>query len=921
MRRARVSHVASHETSALPFLHPRMPNPSLFRRTGRRCQSTADMQTGGVATEGVSPEEHSSESRQPSMAYFPSSLSSADVLHSKMQPSPKPLTALTSRILHHSSCLRELDSISTVTPEHLDVLKQSVLSPEHRAHKETRTSEAQQVADYLARRLEGTHSWTDYSTSFISLSTPKHQLSQSSKDQTSVASLSEFDRLWTMHYASIRPKYDMSVPLQRRHDVLWTDPVAGERAAKLILAPPPPDIDMLSYMRATWDSPGLFSDASEVAGSGNDRLGGQKKLKIAAWRTMILWLLHHRPERAAGVLQATYTNPHPPFYMVADALEHLAGYYLLEHDKYTPVVAKSFRSALYTLLQECVESRPSLSQQTIFLVLTRSSLQGTHFFYNLLTNLDVHVSSDSLLQFAYVFGMHGDFERALDALADAIRVGADPASDVALSVCNKILRWSVVNPDGYHASAYIVSRLLEVGVHMNLPLHNVLMVNAIEAGDMKMALRVFDLLEENGVEPDSYTYSTLLKGCKQSGDLVTSGNILRTASEVALTTQDPWIATDILHLVYLQQSKVDDPTAVRVHASAIFAAIVPVYLRYFDAEVLLELRVISKRALGYHMEELNLTRSTMKPTVAAINIMLSAFLRIPNSNVERSFTQFTKTLFGGSTGTRRELAKQITKLAMDDFTFNAYLVAFSRRKEHLKQCTALVHLMSQGLPPDLLPRNPLTDEPIPPAKPTAQTFSILLDAFAKHGQTAAAAKVLTLMRQRGLKPEQVTYNSLIKGFATVRDVEGMAGALRGLEKDGFKVDNAVVAAFRKVGGKEALQKAWENQRRLEEGEYEEYEVEDQEQDGHEAEVYGEEIYATETFGLGGKEHNLGKQRRNGRVNSGREGMRNRGDEHGIERTTQDSTATAAPQVESRSLPRRGEAEDAFGSEFPHATSN
>jgi pentatricopeptide repeat protein len=835
-------------------------------------------------TEGLSPEEHSSEHQQLSMACFLRSIPSAETLpaKSRSKPNPKPLTALSCRILHHSAGLKELDSISVVTPEHLDVLKQSVLSPEHRVHEETRPSEAQQLTKYLADRLEETQGWTDYSTSFISLSVPKQRRPQSSKNQSSIVSLSEFDRLWTMHYAAIRPKYDLSLPLRRRLDVLWTDPVAGERAAKLILAPRPPDVEMLSYMRATWDCPGLFFDGTEVAGLGPDERDGQKKLRIAVWRTMMLWLLHHQPEMAAGVLQATYTHPHPPFYMVADALEHLAGYYLLEHDKYTPVAAKSFRSALYTLLEECVEARPSLSQQTIFLVLSRSSLRGTHFFYNLLTNLDVHMSYDSLLQFAYVFGMHGDFERALDALADAVRAGADPASDVALSVCNKILRWSVVNPDGYHASAYIVSRLLEVGVHMNLPLHNVLMVNAIEAGDMKMALRVFDLLEENGVEPDSYTYSTLLKGCKQSGDLAMTSNIRRKASEVASITQDPWIATDILHLVYIQQSKVDDPIAFRPHASAVFAALVPVYLRYFDAEVLLELRIISRKALGYHMEESNLTRSTMKPTNAAINIMLSAFLRIPNSNVERSFTQFTKNLFGGSNDSRRELAKQITKLAMDDFTFNTYLVAFSRRKEHLKQCTALVHLMSQGLPPDLLPRNPLTDEPTPPAKPTAQTFSILLDAFAKHGQTAAAAKVLTLMRQRGLKPEQVTYNSLIKGFANVRDVEGMAEALRGLEKDGFQVDDAIVAAFRKVGGKEALQKAWENQRRLEEGGYEEYGVGDQEPDEYIAEGYeNTEVYATETFGLGGKEYSRGGRRHDGRAISGREGVKGSGDEDDI----------------------------------------
>jgi pentatricopeptide repeat protein len=783
-----------------------------------------------------------------------------------MQAKPKlePIADVARRVLHHSSCLKELDDVEIVTPEHLDLLKQSVTSLAHQVHEETpATATIQHVEEFLEGSLEKTYSWQDDNVNFTCLSVPKQHLPSPGEKPSTVALLPEFDRLWTTNYANLKPKYDLNLPSHLRRGVLCVDSVAGERAAKLILAPPPVGVDVLNYMRATWNSPGLFFEQTETVNSSFDVTTAQRKPRIAVWRTMIFWLLHHRPQSVAQVLEATYTHPHPPFYMVADALEHLASYYLQDSDKFTPVAAESFRTALYHLLRECVEARTYISQKTIFLVLTRSTLQGTHFFYNLLTNLNVHVSSDSLLQFAYFFGMQGDFERALDALADAIQAGANPSSDAVLSLCNKILRWSVVNPDGYHASAYIVSRLLEVGVHMNLPLHNVLMANAVEADDVKMALRVFDLLEENGVEPNAYTYCTLLKGCKQSSDHALTSNILKKASEVALATQNARIATDILHVVHLQRLKQGESelgaTANEPDFSAIYGTLLRVYLRYFDARILLELRVISRSLLHHHMNELNLTPSRMKPTPAAVNIMLTAYLRLSRANVEGSFKRFTKALLGGGTDITRDLAEDITKLAMTDYTYNVYLWAFSRKKEYLQHCTALVHLMGQGLPPVLLPRDPLTDRPIPPAKPTAQTFSILLEAFARHGQTAAAMKVLNLMRQRGLKPTEVTWNTLVKGYAAARDVEGMAGALRGLEKDGFKVNDAVVAAFRKVGGKDALMKAWENQKRLEdEGLWDEaYEQED-----HEAYELEESVYATETYGFDGKELGLEPPRHN-----------------------------------------------------------
>jgi pentatricopeptide repeat domain-containing protein 1 len=48
------------------------------------------------------------------------------------------------------------------------------------------------------------------------------------------------------------------------------------------------------------------------------------------------------------------------------------------------------------------------------------------------------------------------------------------------------------------------------------------------------------------------------------------------------------------------------------------------------------------------------------------------------------------------------------------------------------------------------------------------TFSILVDGFCKEGMVKEAKNVLAIMMKQGIKPDVVTYNSLMDGYCLVK---------------------------------------------------------------------------------------------------------------------------------------------------------
>ncbi|CZS96010.1 uncharacterized protein RAG0_05492 [Rhynchosporium agropyri] len=94
-----------------------------------------------------------------------------------------------------------------------------------------------------------------------------------------------------------------------------------------------------------------------------------------------------------------------------------------------------------------------------------------------------------------------------------------------------------------------------------------------------------------------------------------------------------------------------------------------------------------------------------------------------------------------------------------------------------------------------------------PPKPDVYTWSILLKLFMEQRQPLAAEKVLTMMLSRGIVPTQVTYNTLIVGYARMDDTVMTVDALRRLEQAGFSADDSTMNALAALRNRRALVEA------------------------------------------------------------------------------------------------------------------
>ncbi len=98
-------------------------------------------------------------------------------------------------------------------------------------------------------------------------------------------------------------------------------------------------------------------------------------------------------------------------------------------------------------------------------------------------------------------------------------------------------------------------------------------------------------------------------------------------------------------------------------------------------------------------------------------------------------------------------------------------------------------------------------------KPSVHTWSILLKAFMDHNQPRAAEKVLSMMRRRGITPNQVTWSSLAIGYARLQDVTNTVNVIERFENEGWGVDDITITGLQVIENREALMNALEEKDR------------------------------------------------------------------------------------------------------------
>jgi pentatricopeptide repeat protein len=485
----------------------------------------------------------------------------------------------------------------------------------------------------------------------------------------------------------------------------------------------------------------------------------RRRMTRARWNLVALWLLYHEPEQAVELLAATATRPYLPSRKVSEAFD-----YLVLHCRHCEDRARKIRymSRLADVLLRVVERNPEVRLRfvhggTVRHLIPYMTSKQVNSIWAAICEKRIVLLWPTLLHFARRLIDDGHFERGFDAIKEAQRLGASPFSQAFTSSCAYLLRSASRQPSGLRVTMRLVEDLAAMGVPLNLQMCNVVILNAIEGGDPNTAFALYRSLVQNGLQADKYTYSILLKGCRAINDADVLNETIRSATAHVNIQQNERLATEILNCLAHFHTKKDPSTT--------FDRLLEAYDQMFDSSPLHMLGLTKQHSASPHL---------MPPPHQAIGIMLSVYLDQVDHHSKtflttlKVYNRYRKLVLAG--------AEPFASMISEAYLPNLFLHSFIRTEKGLLSASQVIKDMQ---------RPTEASRPVKQSPPNIQTWSIFMHGFARHGKMALAEQVLTYMRSKGMEPDVVTWNTLVKGYAAKQDESGLLNSLDRLEEGGF----------------------------------------------------------------------------------------------------------------------------------------
>ena len=472
---------------------------------------------------------------------------------------------------------------------------------------------------------------------------------------------------------------------------------------------------------------------------------------------------------------------------LADALDLIATYF--DHaGSGSPAVFDEVYSEVMKALPLYQGERETLNDMTFCILVKHCGVEQISTLYDTMVSEDVECHDPTRLRFARFFALNGQYRRTLQVLKNMSHSGADVTGNHFQSISNLALRRSMLCEDGYHDNPLIIAEILEIGIPMNIKHYSVVMINAIEAGDYAMALRTYNLLKDHGPLTNPWVYSIMLKGCMTSLDLNTFQMVRQDILDARVLSND-FVAGIFIctHFIFLLKNP-------RRNGMLGFNEVVNVFCQIFDPTPLADLRI-----LPFGMTETK--PNVRKATPFAIGVVLSSFIRAHMGGrtfdyfmLEKTYRQF------------RDLVEEgheiIGPTVEQNYVSNTFLYAFSKSSDHLKKCLDIMKDMTTPLPPTVIHQG--TKKPIRPAQPDVLSWSILSNGFSQHGQNAAAERVLEIMQEHGVEPNNVTWTSLANGYSKAQDVSGLLDVLLRMDANDIKMDDRLLNVLERLNDRQGL---------------------------------------------------------------------------------------------------------------------
>ena len=568
------------------------------------------------------------------------------------------------------------------------------------------------------------------------------------------------------------------------------------------------------------------------------------------WSELMLSTLHKYPTKALKFLAATYVHPYPPGFAVCDSFDNIVSYYLGDQKAKNPKNALQIFEVLNQMIRRGPRLHFLLRQSTLYLLINHLDDDVVRRLFQLLTEYDHPLSSHTLMQFASKLRLSGGADERMELLRRLWRQKSDFNSPQMIGVCVSLLQLKGRVSEIAYSDSEIFEFMLKCGLLPNIVIYNVLLQNSLESEDHNTGWKIHDMMLENGIDTDAYTYSLLLSDAKLRNDQPSIERIINIVSEKDI--RNAHVVTDLLHAIFLHYGDgASSSWEKRENGrhSETFERMLLVYCQYFRLEPLQ--RLIPWLEDSYPNNTPVSNKRLMDVNLSALVVMVTALLRQISEPgpVVRFYNHFCSLV--------QAKDPVATELSKSSRIYNIILKALGEFQETLELCPRIIgDMLFHNIPArsetrgtsqdastaqsqisvrlykplhdDLQSRNaPAQDHKMsktPPgfistqrsdaarARPTSvttsttrrrrlypnpniHTWSIMLKAFMAHGQPRAAEKVLTMMKERGVAPNQVTWNTLIIGYARMQDMTMTIDSVKRLKKAEFDLDEFTTAGL------------------------------------------------------------------------------------------------------------------------------
>ncbi|KAI1142622.1 hypothetical protein F5Y05DRAFT_371733 [Hypoxylon sp. FL0543] len=526
--------------------------------------------------------------------------------------------------------------------------------------------------------------------------------------------------------------------------------------------------------------------------------------RAALWPRIIITAFRSNPGTLLGLIEATFEASWCPSYAVEDTVYLL--FRALDNVQDSASKRQQLTELIFFLLENCPPRYLVLEQMTIHKAISSLSTSRVAQLYEALTRVEAPLSPNTLLQFASRFARESKFKvHAAEVIHSVSSMpGFDINSPPAASVCTTLLMLKEEDglPSDYAAPDELFKMLLDAGFRPNLLNLTALMRNFCIRRRVEIAWSIFNILIERGNEPDSYVFSTLLNGSKLSLDVE---SLRRSVDMIeARVAWSPRLINDLLDFIYQgNESQAQGRRRQRKRQSAkAWRMMVRVYAKFFDLAPLQKLTLFplenllapgSNNLAPAHLKEVDQIIAAlpprpdlllMQPDSVTLVLMLRAHFRSIDSphRLWAYYRHFGKLLKTGD--------PTVTKLVKDKGTsiYGIFLRDFMQYRETFKSGIRIVQNMQDKVNRE---KKKLGKDIFYPP-PSVCTYTILMDGLGKRRHTRGVITALNMMIKEGIKPNIVTWNTVIKALLRDNYLEEAVRVMRYLEHIGLESNDRTV---------------------------------------------------------------------------------------------------------------------------------